>query len=501
MPKRVLTAVMSHETNTFSKDKTGLEAFRRRDYILGNEIPGARRGTRTNIGATFEAADKHGWTLVHPLIASCNPSGTVTAEAFEHIAGTILGAVDQAGGIDGAILHLHGAMVVDGFEDAEGELLRRLREKAGPDVPIMVTLDLHGNITRLMAENSNALIAFKTYPHIDQYERAWQAADLLDRTFRGEIRPRVAIVSRAMLTGLDMGRTQGGPMAELIRRGDAHEAAGEALAVSVFAGFPHADIRDVGPSVTVAYDAGKPGAEAAATAIGEAFMDYAWETRDHKALTFLTCAEAAAKAKAGEAGAKAPLVIADYTDNPGGGGYGDTTRLLKAMIDADLQNAAFHAICDPASVQACAKAGVGATVTLSLGGKWDPSLGGGPLDVTGKVRVIHDGEVWCYGPMGGGVKRDYGLQALLRVGGIDIVLITNNGQANDLAQYTALGIDPSHKATLAVKSMHHFRAAFEPIAREVVVVDSGSLCSEDFKSLPFRNVRRPVWPLDDIATA
>ncbi|MGE0725466.1 MAG: MlrC C-terminal domain-containing protein, partial [Alphaproteobacteria bacterium] len=231
----------------------------------------------------------------------------------------------------------------------------------------------------------------------------------------------------------------------------------------------------------------------------ERMMEYGWKTRDWKALTFLTPAQAAKKAKAEEDGAKKPLVIADYTDNPGGGGYGDTTALLKAMIDADLQNAAFHAICDPQAIAAMVKIGVGNSGTVTLGGKWDASKGGGPLTLTGKVRTIQDGEVVAWGPMGGGVKRDYGLSAVFRVGGIDILLITNNGQATDTAQYTALGVDPTRKATIAVKSMHHFRAAFEPIAREVIVVDSGSLCSENFKAMPFKNVRRPVWPLDAVA--
>lgn len=496
--RRVLCAVMAHETNTFSKDLTTLDTFKRRDFYLGNQIAEVRRGTRSNFGGSFEAADKFGWQLVHPIIANANPSGTVTDEAFEYICGQILDAVDQAGGVDAALLHLHGAMVVDSYPDAEGELLRRLRAKVGPKVPIAVTLDLHGNITPLMAENANALIAFKTYPHIDQYERAWQGAEILERAMNGEIEPRVVLARRRMLTGLDMGRTQGGPMKELVEEGTALEEKGEQLSVSVFAGFPHADIADVGPSVAIAYDARKPGAEAAARATAERFMDRCWETRDYAALTFLTPEQAAKKAKAEEQGAKAPLVIADYTDNPGGGGYGDTTALLKAMVDADLQNAAFHAICDPEAIAEGMKAGVGSTITLTFGGKWDPTKGGGPLTLSGKVRVLTDGEVWAYGPMGGGVRREYGPSMVFRVGGIDIVFITNNGQAVDLAQYTAMGIEPTRKTTLAVKSMHHFRAAFQPISREVVVVDSGSLCSENFKTFTFKNVPRPIWPLDEV---
>jgi microcystin degradation protein MlrC len=174
--KRVLTARFMHGTNTFSRVPTDMAAFRRRDFHLENEIPAAFRGTRSAPGATFEAADKFGWTLVHPVSANPNPSGIVTDEAFETVTGMILDAVDAKGPIDGALLHLHGAMVSERHEDAEGELLARLRRRLGPEVRIVVTLDLHANVTRHMADNASALIAYRTYPHIDYYERAWQGA-------------------------------------------------------------------------------------------------------------------------------------------------------------------------------------------------------------------------------------------------------------------------------------------------------------------------------------
>src|SRR6185437_12711655 len=163
----------------------------------------------------------------------------------------MLKAAREQGPIDGVLLHLHGAMVVESYEDGEGELLARLRHILGPDVPVVVTLDLHANVTRLMADNASALIAFRTYPHVDMYERAWQGADLLQRAMAGEVRPRTVIARRPMIYGLDRGRHQEGPMAELIARGEALEASGEALVVSVCAGFSRANIRDVGPSVTV----------------------------------------------------------------------------------------------------------------------------------------------------------------------------------------------------------------------------------------------------------
>ena len=494
---RVLTGRFMHETNTFSVQKTDMALWRRRDFHRDNEIPAAFRGTRSALGATFEAADRYGWTLVHPVSANANPSGIVTDDAFDEIAGLFLAAAAQQGPFDGALLHLHGAMVVASYEDGEGELLERLRGILGPDVPVVVTLDLHANVTQQMADHASALIAFRTYPHVDQYERAWQGAGLLQRAMQGEVRPKTVIARRHMIYGLDRGRHQQGPMAELIGRGEALEAAGETLAVSICAGFSRANIRDVGPSVTVTMDLAHADAAAAGQAVAEAFMDHAWATRDYESFKLLSVVKAVARARAGRPGDK-PLVVADYTDNPGGGGYGDATAYLDALVAADVQSVAFHAICDPEAVQDGLRAGIG-PATLTLGGKTDPRMGGGPLTLAGEITCITNGRFIAWGPMGGGVARDYGPSLVFRVGGIDIVLITNNGQAVDLGQFTSLGIDPTRYLTVCVKSMQHFRAAFEPIAREVILVDTGALCSETYTPELFDKVPRPVWPLDEIA--
>jgi len=389
-------------------------------------------------------------------------------------------------------------MVTDSYEDGEGELLDRLRSIVGPDVPIVVTLDLHANVTQKMADKASALIAFRTYPHIDMYERAWQGAELLEKAMAGRIKPRTIIARRPMIHGLDWGRTQKGPMAELIARGEKLERAGEALAVSICAGFSLANIRDVGPSVTVTVDEmdelgnGPPARE-----IAENFMDYAWETRDYSSIRLLSVAASVARAREGKHGDK-PLLIADYTDNPGGGGYGDATAFLKGLIEAGVEGVAFHAICDPEAVEAGMAAGIGATTTLTVGGKTDPSRGGGPLTLTGEVTCLTNGKFIAYGPMGGGVERNYGPSMVFRVGGIDIILISNNGQATDLGQFTSLGIDPTRYPTVAVKSMQHFRAAFEPIAREVILVDTGALCPELYTPELYDRVPRPVWPIDEM---
>ena len=492
---RVLTGRFMHETNTFSIVETDMALWRRRDFHLGNEIPAAFRNTRSALGATFEAADKYGWTLVHPVSANANPSGIVTDDAFETIGGMIIDAARQES-LDGVLLLLHGAMVTESHEDGEGELLERLRRVLGPDIPIVVTLDLHANVTQRMADHASALIAFRTYPHIDQYERAWQGAELLQRAMQGDIRPRTVIARRPMIYGLDRGRHQLGPMAELIARGEALEQSGDILVASACAGFSRANIRDVGPSITVTVDMSRGDERLQGQTIAEAFIDHAWATRDYESFKLLSVAEAVARAKEGSPDDR-PLVVADYTDNPGGGGYGDATAFLKGLIDAGAERVAFHAICDPEAVAEGMRAGIG-PATLTIGGKTDPRMGGGPLTLTGEITCLTNGKFIAYGPMGGGVERDYGPSMVFRVGGIDIIAITNNGQAVDLGQFTSLGIDPTRYSTVCVKSMQHFRAAFEPIAREVILVDTGALCSEVYTPELFDKVRRPVWPLDPL---
>lgn len=487
MGRRVLIAEFMHETNTFSVQPTDENAFRKSSFYLDNEIPHAFRGTHTSIGAAFEAAERFGWDLVHPLAASANPSGRVTNACFEAMTQRILGACEQ---IDGVLLHLHGSMSTEDYDDGEGELLARLRARLGPGIPIVVILDLHATVTQTMADNANALISYRTYPHIDQYERTWQGAKILQLALEGEISPKVAVARRPILYALDGGRTTSPPMKELLRRGDAIETSGKAIVVSVQAGFSSADVHDIGPSIAVTGND-----QASARAIAEELMDYAWEQRTFSSIHFTPLDEAIARAKAGTGQSK-PLIIADYSDNPGSGAYGDATTLLKAVIDADLQNVGFHAICDPESVRQAQAAGVGNQVTLKLGGKTDPSMGGGPLELTGHVAAITDGSFIAYGPMGGGARRNYGLSLLFRVGGIEIIVISYNGQATDLGQFTSLGVDPTRKSTLIVKSMQHFRAAFEPISREVLEVDTGALSTRNFKERPYKKVRRPIWPLD-----
>ncbi|WP_162820378.1 M81 family metallopeptidase [Microvirga calopogonii] len=487
---RVLVAEFMHETNTFSVQATDESAFRNSCYYLDNDIPGAFADTRTSMGAAFEAAEKFGWSVIHPIVTSANPSGRVTDAFFDAVSERILNVCD---GVDGVLLHLHGSMSTQSYDDGEGELLARIRSRIGIETPMVAVLDLHATLTQKMADNASSLISYRTYPHIDQYERTWQAAELLEKAMLKQVTPQVAVARRPILYALDGGRTTSPPMVELLRRADQIEASRQALVVSIQAGFSSADVHDIGPSIAVTgNDRG------AAQAIAEELMDYVWEQRTFSSIQFTPLDEAIATAKAGEASATKPLIIADYSDNPGSGAYGDATNLLEAVLAADLKNVGFHAICDPEAVLQAQAAGVGNRVTLQLGGKTDPTMGGGPLEVTGHVVAITDGSFIAYGPMGGGARRNYGLSLLLRVGGVEIIVISHNGQATDLGQFTSLGVDPTRKSTLIVKSMQHFRAAFEPIARQILEVDTGALSTRNFKERPYKSVRRPIWPLDAI---
>ncbi len=493
MPKRVLIAAVRHETNTFSQMPTDVAAFGAREFYRGEEIPRNLAGTRTEIAAYLDAAESFGWTPVCPVSASATPSGKVTRAAFDRFAADIIAAIDDNPPFDAVLLALHGAMVVEHHDDGEGLLLRLIRDRVGRAVPIGATLDLHANVTNLMAECADVLISYRTYPHVDQYERAAETADLIRRAVEGEIRPTLTVARGNLLDGVDHGRTTApGPMTEVLAMADAIVAEDPTiLAISVNAGFPWADIRDAGPSAVIVCD----DKDASCRAIAGKLMDAAWESRHRRTIQTVSAAEAVAEAKK-TAASGGPVVLADFADNPGGGGYGDGTTLLGAIIEAGLEGAAFATIRDAEAAAICTEAGTGATVSLALGGKIDPRYGA-PLKVTGSVEAITDGTFVYEGPMLAGTTARMGPTAVLRVGGVDIVVTSSNHQALDRRFFSHAGIDPAAKSVLAVKSAHHFRAAFAPMASQVLVVDSGGgLTSNDFRAFPFERVRRPIHPLD-----
>ncbi len=501
MPRRrVLSAEIAHETNTFSILPTTLESYRSRLYYEGDEIAAAMGGAACEIAAHLDAAERHGWQLVQPIAARATPSGKTTAAAWAHLSGLVLAACDTGGKpFDGVILALHGAMVTEDADDAEGDLLARLRGRLGPRVPIAITLDLHANVSDAMAEHADIILAYRTYPHIDQYDIAAEAAGLLENAMAGEIEPRSVVARGPLIEGCNHGQTQSGPMADLLERaaGCVADEAG-VLAITVCAGFTPADIPFTGPTITVVGDG--PGADARCREIAEDFMAEIWDTRKTVTVPIYSVEEVIAAATEGgaEGDKGGPLVIADFSDNPGSGAYGDSVKLLAAMIEARLEKAALGVIADPRAVAACRAAGEGNPVTLSLGSIVDRALYGPPLEITATVDHLSDGAYVCDGPMLRGEARSMGPTAVLRIGGVRVVIATHNQQVTDRQVFLSQGIDPAACSVVALKSAHHFRAAFEPLARAVMLADTGSLAARDVTRFPWKKLRRPVWPLDEV---
>lgn len=490
MSFHVLTAEISHETNTFSIRPTDLDAFKSRYFLLGQDAIDERGHANTDLAGFLDVARDKEWDLTHAISTSAPPGGVVTPGTFMALAAPVI-ALALAQRFDGILLSLHGAMVLEDAEDGEGTFLARLREVTGPEVPIAITLDPHANVTQEMADLANIIVSYNTYPHIDMRQCAVAAGEILHRTMAGEIAPQTLRVHRPMLEEVNGGRTDTGPMIDRHILARAHEQHPDAFAVSINAGFGNADIADVGPTVLVTYQ----GDPAPHQALANDIADDIWNRRFECLNDYLMVEDAAAQCVAHN-DAAGPLVVADYADNPGGGAYGDATSLLAALIDAGVSNACFGPMIDPEAVQHLQAYTPGETVKLALGGKTDAAYGGGPITVTGTLTLLSDGGYTGTGPILGGLGRSWGPTAVLTVDGIDILIVSNATQMLDLEQFRAFGIDPAAKTVVALKSMQHFRAAFEPIAARVIVCDSGALCTPDLARLPYRNVPRPIFPLD-----
>ncbi len=498
MAFNVLSAEFLHESNTFNIHKTGLAAFEAQIFVTDSAGIAALAGTNTGVAGCLECAEDYGWTLTHAVSAHAGPSGPVTTGAFDRVSGLILDAA-QTSKPDGVLLPLHGAMVTEFCDDGEGELLERLRGVIGPDIPVAITLDLHANVTVRMCQLADIIVSYKTYPHIDMRDAACHAGAILQRTMQGEISPRTIRVQPPMLIEPNSGRTDIGPMVARIAKARAYEKEPDVFAVSINAGFEHADIAEIGPTVLVTCQ----GDETQHRQFAEEIAADMWQYRADVLNTFHNVEQAAdiaaEFADSGTHKSGPPLIIADYADNPGGGAYGDSTALLDALLTKETPNTCFGPMVDPEAARRLHQHHVGDSVTLDLGGKTDPKIGGGPLNLSGQIRYLGDGICIGDGPMKGGVTLNFGASAVLHVDGMDILIVSLPLQMYDQQQFQTFGIDPAAKTVVAVKSMQHFRAAFEPIAARIIVCDSGALCTPDLTKLPYKNVRRPIYPLDDIA--
>jgi microcystin degradation protein MlrC len=380
-------------------------------------------------------------------------------------------------------------MVVEGLDDGEGDLLRSVRAAVGP-TPIAVTLDFHANVTRAMVEAATLLHGYKTYPHVDMEARGREATERLRDVAAGRLRPMVAFRQPPLLPPIAGQLTARGPMRRLYDLADAMERRPRVVSISVFAGFPLADIQDAGLSVYVVTD----GDQALADALAEELTETAWSHRREFLHTALPVATAVARALATPHG---PVVLADIADNTGGGAAGDTTEILRELLRVGATGTTVACIWDPEAARACVEAGVGATLTVAVGGKVDASHGA-PLTLTGRVRAVSDGRFVHKGPMMRGLAGRLGPTAVLEVGGVKIILISLRWQTLDPEMLRFVGIEPERERIVVVKSTIHYRAAFEPIAREILEVDAPGLSSSNLGRFPFTAVRRPIFPLDDI---
>ncbi|WAI82128.1 MULTISPECIES: M81 family metallopeptidase [Achromobacter] len=481
----ILVAGFQHETNTFAPSKAGYDNF-----VRGEGFPAMARGQdvlalrSVNIpaGGFINAIQAQGHS-VHPVIwAGASPSAHVTRDAFERIAGEILDAA-QSGRYDAVYLDLHGAMVTEHLDDGEGELLARVRQIVGPNVPVVASLDLHANVTAQMLQEADALVAFRTYPHVDMAATGEQAARLLlariaagSRWTRHVRRLPFLIPINGMCTMLQPSQGVYETLAQL-------EQTPGVTSMSFAPGFPAADFPECGP-VVWAY-----GTDAAAVEhVTDTLYKQVLELEPEWSPDFLEPAEAVRRAQALAAGASRPIVIADTQDNPGAGGDANTTGMLRALVEANAQNAALGLVYDPAAVRAATAAGIGQTVTLSLGGQ-SGVAGDAPFTGDFVVETLSPGKLRFDGPMMHGMDVDLGAVAGLRIGGVRVVVSASKAQMLDRNLFRVGGVQPEEMGILVVKSSVHFRADFQPIAHEVLVAKAPGPMQADPADLPWTRLQ------------
>ena len=484
---RIAFGCIGHETNTFSPVPTSINSFKKGSYYMGEEIIPAFNHTSTITGGFIENAKKLEIELVPLLWTFATPSGIVDQNAYQMLKDEFLNLLCDAKRIDGVLLDLHGAMVTEQIEDAEGDLIQAVREVVGT-LPIVTTLDLHANITPGMAEYADVIIGFDTYPHVDCYDRGLEAAEVMSAIVRGRIHPKMAYRQLPFLTSPPAQCTMKPLMSKVLERLYALEAQSEVVTATLSMGFPFADIRHAGVSVLVTTN----GDQQLADQHVDEFASYIWETRQAFDLNLVSIEQAIEQANNTE---KKPIVLAEGSDNPGGGGPCDGTIILNTLIKNRVKGAVVAVIADPESVDLSIQVGVGNNVALNVGGKTDP-LHGNPVPLTGYVKTISDGNFIHKGPMGQGRIGQMGRTVVIETNGIEIILTEKRIQPYDAEVLRSVGIEPTDRKLIALKSAVHFRADYTPIAHQILEVDTPGVHSPDLFSYDYRRLRRPIYPLD-----
>jgi len=483
---RIAVAGFMHESNTFNPLKTDRAAFQAQSLTFGPALLDEWRDAHHEVGGFIEAVTGQGNELLPLAMAWATPSGPVTDDIFEELTGYLVREIRRLQP-DGLLLALHGAMVTESHLDGDGEILTRLRQGLGNNLPIVVTLDLHGNISGRLVEQSTATVAYRTNPHVDQRARGIQAADLLARTLRHDIRPVQALAKPPVIVNIMVHDTSQNPLRAFMEQARASERKPGILAVSLLPGFAYADVPQMGPSVIVVADRDADLAHAEAERLGSAL----WEARDQLVASLPEAATAVARALQAEC---RPVVLVDTGDNVGGGSAGDGTVILGEILRQKATGGVV-CLCAPDEVRQCAAAGIGNDVRLTVGGKMD-RLHGEPLAVTGQVKALHDGNYIEPEVRHGGKRINHmGPTAIVELPGQNLLVLNSlRHPPFSLGQLTCLGIQPERQRILVVKAAIAYKAAYSAIAGTIIEVDTPGLTAMNPKRFRYNHIRRPMYP-------
>jgi len=477
-----------HESNTFVSIPTTLQRFVEGGIFRGDEILERWTDSHHELAGFIEGGAIHGFETIPLITAHATPGGTLTRRAFETILGEMIDLLEGDPDLDGLLLALHGAMVAEGYPDADGEIAGRLREAFGGK-PIVMTLDCHGNVSQRIVQSTTATILYRSNPHVDQRERGLEAASIIARTVRGEVQPVQALETPPLVINISKQYTNQDPARGLI--GDAEHVMKQprVLSASVGLGFAFADVEKMGASFLVVAD----GDPRCAREHARWMARRAWGQR-HEFLMDLPSPAEAMRLTASYEGF--PVVLMDVGDNIGGGSPGDSTILLDEIIRQGVEGGLI-VLTDPVSAQMCAEAGIEAHVALEVGGKTD-GLPSRPVLIRGTVSTISDGRFTDDKPRHGGQKfYDQGLTAVLETPDLHTIVLTSRRMPPfSLEQVLSLGIDPGSKRVIVVKGVIAPRAAYEPIAEEIITVDTPGSTSADVFGFKYRNRRRPLYPFE-----
>lgn len=488
-PPRIAMGGFLHETNTFGPSPATLNDFLEGGGMAplteGETLFSALADSNVGLCGFMDGAREQGWTLLPTLWTTASPSAHVTEEAFEHIVARLLAHLERAMPLAGVYLDLHGAMVTTHLDDGEGEILRRVRALVGPQIPIVASLDLHGNVTPLMVNEADMLIAYRTYPHVDMAETGWRCATAMAALLGQKRRPAKAFRQLDFLMPIAWQCTDELPCRALYADIRALETPA-VPSVSFLTGFPAADIPDCGPSVLVY---GEDQAEG--NRIADALVADIKAQEAAFAGRVLSPEDGVREAMRLVGQGVAPVVIADTQDNPGAGGNSDTMGMLRALIACGAGGAAIGNIFDPQAALAAHEAGVDAVIDLSLGGRSNIE-GDAPLRASFVVEALSDGRFVADGPYYGGARLDMGPSACLRIDDVRVVVVSRKAQMADQAMYRSVGIEPRAQHILVNKSSVHFRADFAPIARTILVCAAPGPMAVDPATLPWQRLRQGV---------